>query len=208
MLWFLQLFTAPNSFFEIRTCFKCSNFHSWDFDFLLWISWVNTCSSFSFRRFECTKTLNSYFTTFFDRINDRSDKDSDEIPSESLGNTKFFCYQVNKLSFSHDRIIQNIKSVSIVRDRLCFARDSHLMDMRLSCIWPTLQIIVKMLYLDMLSYIYPLWQSNISLTNQKNMLSLLFMVCCVVICCVSLSKYWIMLIQILISTCVSVVQYT
>lgn len=109
MLWFLQLFTAPNSFFEIRTCFKCSNFHSWDFDFLFWISWVNTCSSFSLRRFECTKTLNSYFTTFFDRINDRSDKDSDEIPSESLGNTKFFCYQVNKLSFSHDRIIQNIK---------------------------------------------------------------------------------------------------
>lgn len=61
----LNFLVLSNSFFEISSSFECRNSHSRNFDFLRWISWINTHSSVSFRSFECTKTLDSNFSSFF-----------------------------------------------------------------------------------------------------------------------------------------------
>ena len=81
MVIFLYFPLLSKSLFEVCTSFECRHIHCRDLDFFWWVSWVYTSSSFSVWFFECTKSLDSYFTFFFYSCDYCSYKFVDEISS-------------------------------------------------------------------------------------------------------------------------------
>jgi hypothetical protein len=55
-----------NSVFKSFTSFKCRDFHSWDFDLLAWVSWINTSSSSTFAYAESSETSDCNTVSFFE----------------------------------------------------------------------------------------------------------------------------------------------
>lgn len=75
-----------NSVLKRLTSLESRNVHSWDLDFLRWVSWVNTSASCTLANTESTETSNGDILSFLELLSNRVKDCFKSIASNSLAN--------------------------------------------------------------------------------------------------------------------------
>lgn len=93
-------------------------FHRWDLNLLIWVSWVDACSSGTFRNSECTKSSDGDILSLSKALGDRAEDGIEYILSSFLGNAGSVCCRGNKILLGHTEELKDRRGHSSLKKAL------------------------------------------------------------------------------------------